>query len=83
MADYFVLETDFYLSTFSQTTLDSVLHQVDAVLITHPDLLHMGALPYAVKLGLDCPIYGTIPTFLMGRVFLTDALKVPKLIYVL
>ncbi|CAB1339891.1 unnamed protein product [Coregonus sp. 'balchen'] len=39
------------------------LLQVDAVLLSHPDPLHLGALPYAVgKLGLNCPIYATIPS---------------------
>eukprot|EP00039_Didymoeca_costata_P020321 m.340836 g.340836 ORF g.340836 m.340836 type:complete len:778 (-) comp19587_c0_seq1:120-2453(-) len=47
---------------------------VDAVLITYPDLPHMGALPYAVaKLGLQCPIYCTMPVRAMGELFLYDA----------
>lgn len=33
----------------------------------------MGALPYAIgKLGLNCPIYATIPVYKMGQMFLYD-----------
>jgi cleavage and polyadenylation specificity factor subunit 2 len=46
------------------------------VLLTYPDLAHLGAIPYAVgKLGLNCPIYATIPTFQMGQMFLYDAFQ--------
>ncbi len=34
--------------------------EIDFVLITHSDMLHLGGLPYAVAtLGLSCPIYVT------------------------
>jgi len=47
----------------------SVVGSVNVVLLSHPDLSHLGALPYAVaKLGLDCPVYGTLPVFNMGQV---------------
>merc|ERR1712227_13740 len=37
--------------------------QIDAILISHSDPLHLGCLPYAVgKLGINCPIYMTSPT---------------------
>ncbi|XP_045464332.1 probable cleavage and polyadenylation specificity factor subunit 2 [Harmonia axyridis] len=53
--------------------LRRVVHTIDAVLISYPDVLHMGALPYAVgKLGLNCPIYATIPVYKMGQMFLYD-----------
>lgn len=46
---------------------------VDAVLISHPDLRHMGALPYLVgKCGLSCPIYATVPVYKMGQMFMYD-----------
>ena len=46
---------------------------IDAVLISHADLAHMGALPYAAaKLGLSCPVYATVLTFKMGKLFLYD-----------
>ncbi|KAJ0061179.1 hypothetical protein NL108_010483, partial [Boleophthalmus pectinirostris] len=49
------------------------VHQVDAVLLSHPDPIHLGALPYAVgKLGLNCTIYATIPVYKMGQMFMYD-----------
>mmetsp|Transcript_30814 Transcript_30814/g.80643 ORF Transcript_30814/g.80643 Transcript_30814/m.80643 type:complete len:792 (+) Transcript_30814:220-2595(+) len=49
---------------------------IDAVLLSHPDLAHLGALPYAfAKLGLDCAVYATTPVSLMGQMFLYDAWK--------
>ncbi|XP_050295104.1 probable cleavage and polyadenylation specificity factor subunit 2 [Anthonomus grandis grandis] len=49
------------------------IHQIDAVLISYPDIYHLGALPYLVgKLGLNCPIYSTIPVYKMGQMFMYD-----------
>jgi cleavage and polyadenylation specificity factor subunit 2 len=46
---------------------------VDAVLLSHPDTLHLGALPYAVKkLGLSAPIYCTRPVNKMGLMYMYD-----------
>jgi len=46
---------------------------IDAVLISHPDPLHLGALPYLVgKCGLSCPVYSTIPVYKMGQMFMYD-----------
>lgn len=53
------------------------VHQIDAVLLSHPDPLHLGALPYAVgKLGLNCAIYATIPVYKMGQMFMYDLYQV-------
>ncbi|XP_049877571.1 probable cleavage and polyadenylation specificity factor subunit 2 [Pectinophora gossypiella] len=49
------------------------VNTIDAVLISHSDPLHLGALPYAVgKLGLNCPIYATLPVYKMGQMFMYD-----------
>ncbi|XP_026315192.1 probable cleavage and polyadenylation specificity factor subunit 2 [Hyposmocoma kahamanoa] len=49
------------------------INTIDAVLISHSDPLHLGALPYAVgKLGLNCPIYATLPIYKMGQMFMYD-----------
>ncbi|XP_017769181.1 PREDICTED: probable cleavage and polyadenylation specificity factor subunit 2 [Nicrophorus vespilloides] len=46
---------------------------IDAVLLSYPDASHLGALPYMVgKLGLNCPIYATIPVYKMGQMFMYD-----------
>nr|XP_061806632.1 cleavage and polyadenylation specificity factor subunit 2 isoform X2 [Nerophis lumbriciformis] len=61
---------------FSMDIIDAIkrhVHQVDAVLVSHPDPIHLGALPYAVgKLGLNCTIYATIPVYKMGQMFMYD-----------
>jgi len=49
------------------------IHQIDAVLLSHPDQFHLGALPYLVgKCGLNCPVYATIPVYQMGQMFMYD-----------
>uniref|UniRef100_A0A2L2YDG7 Cleavage and polyadenylation specificity factor subunit 2 n=1 Tax=Parasteatoda tepidariorum TaxID=114398 RepID=A0A2L2YDG7_PARTP len=49
------------------------IHQIDAVLLSYPDILHLGALPYVVgKCNLDCPIYATVPVYKMGQMFMYD-----------
>lgn len=54
--------------------LRPLVNRIDAVLISHPDVMHLGALPYLVgKLGLACPIYATIPVYKMGQMFMYDA----------
>ncbi|XP_046656106.1 probable cleavage and polyadenylation specificity factor subunit 2 isoform X2 [Daphnia pulicaria] len=49
------------------------VNKIDAVLLSYPDQLHLGALPYAVgKLGLTCPVYATVPVYKMGQMFMYD-----------
>lgn len=56
-----------------------VLPQIDAVLLSYPDHLHLGALPYVVgKCGLNCPIYATIPVYKMGQMFMYDLFQVSE-----
>lgn len=61
---------------FSRVITDELkkhVNKIDAVLLSHPDNLHLGALPYAVgKLGLSCPIFATVPVYKMGQMFLYD-----------
>ena len=53
------------------------IHKVDAVLLTYPDQLHLGALPYLVgKCGLTCPVYATVPVYKMGQMFMYDLFQV-------
>lgn len=56
--------------------LQRVVGRVDLVLISHLDMAHMGALPYAMgALGLDAPVYGTLPVHRMGQIALYDAFQ--------
>ena len=51
----------------------SHIKNIDAVLITYPDIYHLGALPYLVgHCGLKCPVYATIPVYKMGQMFMYD-----------
>ena len=51
--------------------------KIDAVLLTYPDHLHLGALPYLVgKCGLSCAIYATVPVYKMGQMFMYDLYQV-------
>ena len=53
--------------------LKQAIPQIDAVLLSHPDTAHLGALPYAIgHLGLKVPIYATQPTCRMGQMFMYD-----------
>lgn len=50
-----------------------VASTIDAVLISHPDTLHLGALPYAMKqLGLSAPVYSTEPVYRLGLLTMYD-----------
>ena len=54
--------------------LRRVAGRIDAVLLSHADLAHMGALPYALaNLGLSAPVFGTLPVFKMSQMVLYDA----------
>ncbi|KAK6936840.1 Metallo-beta-lactamase [Dillenia turbinata] len=54
-------------------SLSSVASTIDAVLLSHPDILHLGALPYAVKqFGLSAPVYTTEPVFRLGLLTMYD-----------
>ncbi len=56
--------------------LRPVVPKIDAVLLSYPDLLHLGALPALVgRLGLSCPVYATVPVYKMGQMFLYDAFQ--------
>ncbi|XP_049348721.1 cleavage and polyadenylation specificity factor subunit 2 isoform X1 [Solanum verrucosum] len=53
--------------------LSRVASTVDAVLISHSDTFHLGALPYAMKqFGLSAPIYATEPVYRLGLLTMYD-----------
>ena len=50
-----------------------VIGRIDAVVISHPDLAHLGALPYLMgRLKLQAPVYATVPCHKMGQMFMYD-----------
>ncbi|PSC73960.1 cleavage and polyadenylation specificity factor subunit 2 [Micractinium conductrix] len=51
----------------------AVLPRVDAVLLSHSDPQHLGALPYLVgRAGLAAPVYATSPVHKMGQMAMYD-----------
>jgi len=49
---------------------------VDVLLLSHPDLQHLGAYPYAYGcFGLSCPVYATLPVLNMGKMCLYDVFQ--------
>ena len=56
------------LSVEMLAPLARVAPTIDAVLVSHPDTEHLGALPYAFgSLGMRCKVYATLPVHKMGR----------------
>ncbi|GAA43367.2 cleavage and polyadenylation specificity factor subunit 2, partial [Clonorchis sinensis] len=46
---------------------------IDAVLLSHQSLRHLGLLPFLVgSCGLKCPVYATTPVYKMGQLTLYD-----------
>ncbi len=52
--------------------------RIDAVLITHGHLDHVGYLPRLVKQGLKCPVYCTEPTADLMEILLKDTAKIQE-----
>ncbi|XP_077241875.1 cleavage and polyadenylation specificity factor 100 [Tasmannia lanceolata] len=53
--------------------LSRIASTIDAVLLSHPDTLHLGALPYAMKhFGLSAPVYSTEPVYRLGLLTMYD-----------
>ncbi|XP_010255376.1 PREDICTED: cleavage and polyadenylation specificity factor subunit 2 [Nelumbo nucifera] len=53
--------------------LSRISSTIDAVLLSHPDILHLGALPYAMKhLALSAPVYSTEPVYRLGLLTMYD-----------
>ncbi|KAI7899636.1 beta-lactamase-like protein [Cokeromyces recurvatus] len=55
------------------SNLKKVAKHIDVVLLSHSDLPHLGAYPYARShLGMTCPVYSTIPVVNMGKMCMYD-----------
>jgi metallo-beta-lactamase family protein len=53
-------------------------HEVDAVIITHAHIDHIGLLPRLVKEGYRGPIYSTPATFGLARISLPDSARIQE-----
>lgn len=54
---------------------DFNINNIDAVLITHSHIDHMGRIPYLVKLGYNGPIYSNLITRNISEILLKDCAK--------
>lgn len=54
------------------------LSKVDAVLLTHAHIDHIGMLPRFYAFGLKCPIYGTTATVDLAELLLIDSAKLQE-----
>ena len=53
--------------------LAKIAPTVNAVLLSHPDTSHVGALPYALtKLNLKAPVFSTLPVWRMALMYMYD-----------
>src|SRR4030095_212891 len=52
--------------------------KLDAVVLTHGHLDHVGRLPILTRKGYEGPIFGTQPTFDIATLILKDSLKLQK-----
>ncbi|KAG5253642.1 Cleavage and polyadenylation specificity factor family protein [Salix suchowensis] len=53
--------------------IDCVASKIDAVLISYGDMLHLGALPFAMKqFGLNAPVFSTEPVYRLGLLTMYD-----------
>jgi cleavage and polyadenylation specificity factor subunit 2 len=62
---------------FSPSVLDAIArlkNRVDVILLSHPDVQHLGALPYLMgKMGMRAQVYSTLPVKKMGHLTMYDA----------
>jgi len=54
------------------------LNSIQAVLLTHAHIDHIGMLPRFVKLGLDCPVFCTKATADLARIILLDSARLQE-----
>ncbi len=83
---YLIQVDDFYclldcgwsedLSAQHVAELSKWVKKIDAVLLSHSSMRHLGLLPHLVgKYGLNCPVYATTPVYKLGQLCCYDAFQ--------
>ncbi|OQR70465.1 putative cleavage and polyadenylation specificity factor subunit 2 isoform 2 [Tropilaelaps mercedesae] len=62
---------DEFLSPKPIKEMRRLANQADAILLSYPDPLHLGALPH-LRHEIKCPVYATVPVYKMGQLFMYD-----------
>ena len=55
--------------------IDFSLEGIDALILTHVHLDHIGRVPYLLDAGFNRPIYSTVPTAKLMPLMLEDAMR--------
>eukprot|EP00178_Gracilaria_changii_P021008 TRINITY_DN621_c0_g2_i1.p1 TRINITY_DN621_c0_g2~~TRINITY_DN621_c0_g2_i1.p1 ORF type:complete len:869 (+),score=191.24 TRINITY_DN621_c0_g2_i1:8600-11206(+) len=65
---------DIFFNPEQLQNLRTIAPKVNAVLLSHADVSHLGALPYAFRhLNLNAPVFATLPVWRMGHMFMYNA----------
>ncbi|BCS90972.1 MAG: ribonuclease J [Candidatus Micrarchaeota archaeon] len=51
------------------------INEIDAIILTHGHMDHMGFIPYLYKYGYEGPVYSTLPTIDLAALLLKDYVK--------
>jgi len=63
-------------SRFDQLQIQFPVEQIDALVVTHVHIDHVGRIPYLLAAGFEGPIYCSEPSALLLPLVLEDALKI-------
>lgn len=63
-------------ASFEQLEIEFPVEYIQALIVTHVHIDHVGCIPYLLAAGFRGPIYCSEPSALLLRLVLEDALKI-------